>query len=227
MLALRQQLNVLRRGAPKRRTFNICDRLIFVLLYRIAPGILDALAIVQPETIIRWHRAGFRAFWRWRSRRRRGRPKVPSESGALPAFMENFSSSASISVRLRLPSIWRGESDLRRKAGEPSFSIMPTGSPRSICLLFRRSHFDCCTGCSCWNMVADASSGLALLRIRLPSGSTGKSAKPATGTQCLPIWFEIATVSMARHLRGAFARWAFATDRRRRDRRGRTVTLND
>jgi len=79
MLALRQQLNVLRRGAPKRRTFNICDRLIFVLLYRIAPGILDALAIVQPETILRWHSAGFRAFWRWKSRRRRGRPKVPSE----------------------------------------------------------------------------------------------------------------------------------------------------
>src|SRR4051794_34504768 len=79
MLALRQQLNALRRGAPKRRTFSICDRLIFVLLYRIAPGILDALAIVQPETILRWHRAGFRAFWRWKSRRRRGRPKVPSE----------------------------------------------------------------------------------------------------------------------------------------------------
>ena len=49
LLALRQQLNVLRRGAPKRRTFKVCDRLIFVLLYRIAPGILDALAIVQPE----------------------------------------------------------------------------------------------------------------------------------------------------------------------------------
>jgi hypothetical protein len=79
IVVLRQQLNVLRRSAPKRRTFNICDRLIFVLLYRIAPGILDALAIVQPETILRWHSAGFRAFWRWKSRRRRGRPKVPSE----------------------------------------------------------------------------------------------------------------------------------------------------
>src|SRR4051812_5676641 len=119
--------------------------------------------------------------------------------------MENFSSSASISVRLRLPRIWRGEGDLRRKAGERSFSIMRRGSPRSIYLLFRRSHFDCCTGCSCWNMVADASSGLALLRIRLPSGSPGKSAKPAAGTQCLPIWFEIATVSMARHLSGVRA----------------------
>src|SRR3954453_11045616 len=85
----------------------------------------------------------------------------------------------------------------------------------------------CCTGCSCWNMVADASSGLALLRIRLPSGFPGKSAKPAAGTQCLSIWFEIATVSMARLLRGAFARWAFATDRQRRDRLGRTGMSND
>jgi hypothetical protein len=79
VLALRQQLNVLRRGAPKRRTFSIFDRLIFVWLYRISPGILDALAIVQPETVVRWHRAGFRSYWWWKSRPGPGRPKVPRE----------------------------------------------------------------------------------------------------------------------------------------------------
>jgi transposase InsO family protein len=53
--------------------------LIFVGLYRLFPDLRDALAVVRPETVIRWHRAGFRAYWRWRSRPRRGRPTVPLE----------------------------------------------------------------------------------------------------------------------------------------------------
>jgi hypothetical protein len=79
ILTLRHQLNVLRRKAPKRLAFSNFDRLVFTSLYRIAPGVLDALVIVKPETIIRWHRAGFRLFWRWKSRTRGGRPMVPLE----------------------------------------------------------------------------------------------------------------------------------------------------
>jgi hypothetical protein len=78
-LALRHQLNVLHRRSPKRPVFSNVDRLIFVCLYRIAPRILDAFNIVEPETVIRWHRAGFRSFWRWKSRQRAGRPQVSSE----------------------------------------------------------------------------------------------------------------------------------------------------
>jgi hypothetical protein len=78
-LVLRQQLIVLRRTAPKRLRFSAFDRLMFVGLYRLFPDIRDALAVVRPETVIRWHRAGFRAYWRWRSSRRRGRPTVPVE----------------------------------------------------------------------------------------------------------------------------------------------------
>jgi hypothetical protein len=59
---LRQQINVLRRAAPRRQSFGIFDRLIFVGLYRLFPKACDALAIVKPDTIIRWHRAGFRAY---------------------------------------------------------------------------------------------------------------------------------------------------------------------
>src|ERR1019366_5416147 len=76
---LRQQLNVLRRSSPKRQSFGTIDRLIFVSLYRLFPKVCDALAIVKPDTIIRWHRAGFRSYWRWKSRRRGGRPTVPPE----------------------------------------------------------------------------------------------------------------------------------------------------
>src|SRR5216683_7626688 len=67
ILVLRHQLNVLRRKSPKRVALNSIDRLLLVGLYRLAPGVLDALKIVRPETLMRWHRAGFRAYWRWKS----------------------------------------------------------------------------------------------------------------------------------------------------------------
>ncbi len=76
ILTLRHQVNILRRKSPKRPTFGRIDRLVFVGLYGLAPGVLSALAIVRPETVIRWHRAGFRLYWRWRSRPCGGRPKV-------------------------------------------------------------------------------------------------------------------------------------------------------
>src|SRR6202022_3360480 len=78
-LVLRQQLNVLRRRTPKRPHLNNTDRFLFVWVYRWFPSVLEVVAIVRPETIIRWHRAGFRAYWRWRSRNRVGRPKVSAE----------------------------------------------------------------------------------------------------------------------------------------------------
>jgi hypothetical protein len=79
ILILRQQLNVLRRQAPKRPQLNNADRVLLVWLYRWFPSVLGAIAIVRPETIIRWHRAGFRAYWRWRSGNRVGRPRISAE----------------------------------------------------------------------------------------------------------------------------------------------------
>jgi transposase InsO family protein len=79
ILVLRHQLNVLRRKAPKRVALSSIDRLVFAGLYRLAPGVLDALKILKPETVIRWHRAGFRAYWRLKSSARGGRPKTPGE----------------------------------------------------------------------------------------------------------------------------------------------------
>src|SRR3981081_4211637 len=75
---LRQQINILRRSAPKRLSFSVFDRLVFAGLYRLFPNICDALAIVKPDTIVRWHRAGFRLYWRWKSRRRGGRRQCRS-----------------------------------------------------------------------------------------------------------------------------------------------------
>ena len=78
-LVLRQQILVLRRAAPKRLSFSALDRLILVGLYRLFPDVRSALAVVRSETVVRWHRAGFRAYWRRKSRPRSGRPKVPLE----------------------------------------------------------------------------------------------------------------------------------------------------
>ena len=79
ILVLRHQLNVLRRRSRKRLAFGSIDRLIFAGLYRLAPGVLDALKILKPETVIRWHRAGFRAYWRWKSRPCGGRPATAAD----------------------------------------------------------------------------------------------------------------------------------------------------
>ncbi len=76
---LRQQIMVLRRQVHGRVKLTNLDRAILVQLYRWFPWVLRALVIVRPATVIRWHRAGFRAYWRWKSRRRGGRPRVHSE----------------------------------------------------------------------------------------------------------------------------------------------------
>jgi hypothetical protein len=74
ILVLRHQLNVFRRKSPGRLAFSSIDRLVFADMYTLAPNILGALKIVKPETVLRWHRAGFRAYWRWKARSRGGRP---------------------------------------------------------------------------------------------------------------------------------------------------------
>src|SRR5471032_2003346 len=147
ILILRQQINVLRRRAPKRLHLNNTDRFLFVWLYRWFPSVLGAIAIVRPETIIRWHRAGFRAYWRWRSRNHVGRPKVSAElrtligemSRANPlwgahTFMANCLSSASRSLSRRLLGICAAAGCPRLRAGGRFCAIMPTTSRRSTCL---------------------------------------------------------------------------------------------
>jgi hypothetical protein len=121
ILTLRHQLNMLRRKSPKRLVFSDFDCLVFAGLYRIAPRIVNALVIIEPETVIPWHRAGFRLFWRSKSQSRGGRPKVAFEIRQLiramglanplwgaPRIHGEFSSSASMLVKPRSPNTWQG-----------------------------------------------------------------------------------------------------------------------
>jgi putative transposase len=78
ILALRQQVAVLKRKRP-RPSLNSVDRLFWTTLRRIWSRWADVLIIVKPETVVGWHRAGFRLYWRWRSGPRGGRPKITEE----------------------------------------------------------------------------------------------------------------------------------------------------
>ena len=77
VVALRHQVSVLRRQHTGRLRIGSWDRLLWVWLYRLWPQCLEVMVLVKPATVIQWHRAGFRLYWRWRSRPRRlGRPRV-------------------------------------------------------------------------------------------------------------------------------------------------------
>ena len=81
--ALRHQVTVLRRMLRGRIQLTNADRFFFVQVCRWFPSILKAITLVRPETIVRWHRAGFRRYWRWKSRGRGGRPPIEAKLRAL------------------------------------------------------------------------------------------------------------------------------------------------
>ena len=74
-LALRQQLAVMKQQSKRSRLRNR-DRFFWVLLSRLWSGWQSALILVKPDTVVRWHRRGFKLYWRWRSRKKQGRPTI-------------------------------------------------------------------------------------------------------------------------------------------------------
>jgi hypothetical protein len=120
--ALRQQLIILQRKVRGRVHFTNSDRLFFIQLYRWFPSILKTITIIRPETLVRWRRAGFWRYWRWKSRSLGGRPKIGAELRALirrmsvenllwgaPRITVSCSSSALRSLSRRSPSIYDQE----------------------------------------------------------------------------------------------------------------------
>jgi transposase InsO family protein len=78
-VALRHQVVVLRRMVHKRVRLTNSDRWFFIQLYRWFPSVLKVITVIRPETLVRWHRAGFRRYWRWKSRSFGGRPQISAE----------------------------------------------------------------------------------------------------------------------------------------------------
>src|SRR5215813_3021738 len=96
--ALRHQVMVLQRKVRGRVHFTNGDRLFFIQLYRWCPSVLKAMIILRPETVVRWHRAGLRRYWRWKSGCVGGRPQIPAElrafvtaGSAVPALRQTAS----------------------------------------------------------------------------------------------------------------------------------------
>jgi hypothetical protein len=156
ILVLRHQLNVLKRQAPKRPNLRNLDRLLFVWLSRLVPTTLGALKVAGPETVIRWQRAGFRAYWRFKSRVRAGRPKTPLE---IRQLIRNVSIANPLwgAPRIhgellklgkrRLPNTWPSIGDLHRSAGGRSCAIMPTALRRWTCSWFQPFRSNCFMDC--------------------------------------------------------------------------------
>ena len=240
IIALRHQLNVLRRSAPKRPALTSFDRFILVLLYRLAPTVLDAMTIVRPETIMRWHRAGFRSFWRWKSWRRPGRPKVALEVRQLIREMSlanPFWGAPRIHGELLKLGIDVGQTSVAK------YMARRRRPPSQGWRTFLLNHADGIASIDLFVVPTISFKllyGLLILRhdrrrIVWVSVTTSPTSQwiarqvreACGGSRCRITSFVIATVSMARHLRAASERWAFATDRQRRDRHGRTAMPND
>ena len=79
ILCLRHQLNIALRQRPARLPLRGSDRALLVWMTRLWPSLLGMAQVVEPATILRWHRAGFRSYWRWKSRKRAGRPRIDRE----------------------------------------------------------------------------------------------------------------------------------------------------
>jgi putative transposase len=115
-LLLRQQLTVLTRPTRKRPRLRRRDRLFWVLARRLWRRWGQHLAVVRPETVIRWHRQGWRLFWRWRSRPRLGRPRLSAEVRGLIATMARSNPLWGSERRRRRGSSWWDDRRARRPA---------------------------------------------------------------------------------------------------------------
>jgi hypothetical protein len=147
---LRHQLAVLQRKVGGRIQLTNGDRLFFVLLYRWFPSILKAITIIRPETVVRWHRCGFRRCWRWKSRSAGGRPRVDAGLRTLIRRMsvenrlwgaphihgELLKLGFEVAQSTVAKYMVKGR-DLPRRAGAPSYATMRRTLQAWICSSFR------------------------------------------------------------------------------------------
>ena len=145
ILALRHQLAVLQRTTPKRPRLRPIDRLLWMLLSSVWPNWRQAVQIVTPATVVRWHRRAFTVYWRWQSRPRPvGRPALASDLRALIRQMREANplwgaprihgDLRKLGLEGRPPwrSTWGGAVVPRLSRGEPSSPITSPSSPRRL-----------------------------------------------------------------------------------------------
>jgi hypothetical protein len=140
-LFLRHQLNIALRRAPNRFRLRGSDRALLIWITKLWPSLLNAAQVVQPETILRWHRAGFKVFWRWKSRNRAGRPKIDR---GLRDLIQRMSKENRLSTSNSAPLVATCFCAAAKSAAGPrpaSISASSAISGRSRLAVFQRRHF--------------------------------------------------------------------------------------
>jgi len=222
---LRHQLSVVWRQAPSRPRLTTADRLPFVWLFQLFPSLRSAIAIVQPDTVLRWHRSGFRLYWRWKSRSRGRRPKVPIEicslirrisdenrlwgaprihCGLLKLGIEVAQSTVAKYMAKRRPGgsgqTWKTFSHNHAAGlGAMDFLVVPMINFRLLSI-DRAEHHRPCEG---------------------QNGSRSRSPRPSRGTRRLPVSSVIATLATVMPSDGDLQGWASGITRSRRAHPGR------
>jgi hypothetical protein len=170
--ALRHQLILLRRKQRGRVKLANSDRWFFIQLYRWFPSILKVLTVIRPETLVRWHRAGFRSYWRWKSRSLGGRPQIDSDLRALirsmsvenslwgaPRIHGELLKLGFAVAQQALPSTWSSGVERPVRDGGPSCETRRQTSPPWICSWSRPSASNCYIASSLYGLIAEISSG--------------------------------------------------------------------
>src|SRR6478672_539550 len=237
--ALRHQLIVLRRKLRARVRLANSDRWFFVQLYRWFPSILQVLAIIRPETLIRWHRSGFRCYWRWKSRSLGGRPQIGMRLRALIRQMstENElwgaprihgellklgvevaqSSVAKYMVKRRAPPSQGWRTFLHNHA--PDIAAMDLFVVPTV-------GFDLLYPSSSSGLAAEISSGSTSQQIRRPNGLHVRSRRRFLGMRLRATSSAIAIGFIAALSRTDCAPWASGTSLPHRPRLGRMALPN-
>src|ERR1035438_3958954 len=171
---LRHQLNVVRRRLPGRVRLTNNDRWFFIQLYRWFPSILKVLTIIQPETLVRWHRAGFRCYWRWKSLPLGGRPRIDTELRALIRRMSMvnplWGAPRIHGELLKLGFEVAQSSVAPARDGEPSCVTTRRTLPPWTCSLFQLSVSTCSMPSSLSGSTAETLSGSTSQQIRRQNG---------------------------------------------------------
>src|SRR6202140_2863309 len=181
---LRHQLNVVKRRLPGRVRLTNHDRWFFIQLYRWFPSILKVLTIIRPETLVRWHRAGFRCYWRWKSRPQGGRPQIDTELcvlirrmsvenplwGAPRIHGELLKLGFEIAQSSVAKYIWSNGGGCPARDGGPSCVITRRTLPPWTCSLFQLSVSTCSMPSSLSDSTAETSSGSTSQQIRRQNG---------------------------------------------------------
>jgi len=215
------------------------DRWFFIQLYRWFPSILQVLTIIRPETLVRWHRAGFRCYWRWKSCPVGGRPQIETELRALIRRMsvENplwgaprihgellklgFEVAQSSVASTRSNGGGRPASD-----GGPSCITTRQTLPPWTCSLFQLLVSTCSMTSSSSGSAAETSSGSTPQQVRRPNGLHVRSRRHFLGMRLRTTSSAIATGSMAASSRADCAPWASGTSLPHPPRLGRTALPN-